>query len=103
MINDKSEGERVAWLTSCRTVRSHIHRTLDGAQTICGHKWNEHDWLLEQLPNHRRGGYSNYCTVCFNGIRKKSRIPWFEGCRPHRVDEEIKRNEQFLFALQLLK
>jgi hypothetical protein len=58
--------KRIAWLDSAN-MPSHIHKTYDGGvTTVCGHKpRSEKNWTITDDIPRKRGGFSNYCRVCF--------------------------------------
>lgn len=68
---------KVIWLDSANMF-SRIHITLDyGRTTLCGHQIaKEKNWRLIPEGPGKRGGYTNYCKVCFADIRKS--ISWLQ-------------------------
>lgn len=90
-MNNTGDGFRVGWLDSVRMF-SHLHRTIDGMTTICGHPFIENSnstrWILKKIPGEIRGN-SRYCKVCFSGVKHKKQVPWFPLCG--EKDENIKK------------
>ncbi len=73
-----SDGKRVKWLDSA-DLPSHVHKTLDGKTTVCGHDFLKdqggYKWKVIQGGT-RRKGKSLWCVTCFKDGKKA--LPWLE-------------------------
>lgn len=66
---------KIAWRDTAG-FPSRIHATRDGVDTLCG----GHDLYLREREHihvsRRRGGYSNFCRVCFKKLHHTR--PWWD-------------------------
>ncbi len=88
--------KRIAWLDSCG-MDSHIHATEDGVDTVCK---NHAEYIAGRTlfqVSRKQHGTSNYCRICFKGIKKS--IPWDERCLSGERPKDYKGRAKSLVEL----